>query len=67
VKPSSPKDALLTVSPTCIFLAVQAPTREGLANQAIKEFLGNILQIPSSDIKITIGEWNSNEKIAVFP
>jgi uncharacterized protein YggU (UPF0235/DUF167 family) len=55
------------VSPTCIFLAVQAPAREGLANQAIKEFLGNILQIPSSDIKITIGEWNSNEKIAVFP
>ena len=61
-KPGSKIDAITAVEPDFIGVSVQAPPRDGEANEGIREFLATILGVKKCDVEVVKGE-KSHDKV----
>jgi uncharacterized protein (TIGR00251 family) len=65
VKPNAKKTSVTLVSDREYQVAVQAPARQGKANQAVIEILAAYFSIPKSKVKIVSGETGRKKIISI--
>ena len=62
VHPRARKNAITGIVGDALKLSLTAPPIEGRANQALVEFLAELLKVPRSSVKIAAGQ-NSRRKV----
>jgi hypothetical protein len=65
VQPRARKDAVTGEAGDALKISLIAPPVEGRANQALVEFLAQLLNVPRSSIKIAAGQ-NSRRKVVAI-
>jgi len=65
VQPRARKDAVTGEIGDALKVSLTAPPLEGRANQALIEFLAQLLKVPRSSIKIAAGQ-NSRRKVVAI-
>jgi uncharacterized protein (TIGR00251 family) len=65
VHPRAKKNAITGEVGDALKLALTAPPLEGRANQACKEFLAEVLNVPRSSVTIAAGESSRNKVVRV--
>lgn len=58
-------DAITAVEPDYVGVSVQAPPKDGEANEGIREFVASILGLKKRDVEIVKGE-KSHEKVLMI-
>ena len=58
-------DGITAVEPDYVGVSVQAPPKDGEANEGIREFLASILGLKKRDVEIVKGE-KSHEKVLII-
>ena len=66
VQPRASKTEIAGVIDTALKIRLQAPAVEDRANQALCEFLADLLKRPKSAVRILSGERNRNKRVEVF-
>lgn len=66
VKPGSPQNRLRGFDPRGVLhVEIEAPPRQGQANQALLRYLGRLLGLPTTALRIKAGE-RSREKLLLI-
>ena len=64
-KPGSSFDAITAVEDDYVGVSVKAPPKEGQANDGIKEYLAEVLDLKKRDLSIVKGEKSSDKIICI--
>ena len=64
-KPGSKMDEITAVEPDYVGVSVQAPPKDGEANEGIREFVASIFGLKKRDVEIVKGE-KSHEKVLMI-
>lgn len=65
VQPRASRTAIAGVMGDAVKLTIAAPPVDGKANQAVVEFLAELLRVPKSSVTIVSGETGRNKLIAI--
>lgn len=64
-KPGSKTDSIYAVEDDYIGVSVQAPPKEGQANEGIKEYIAEVLGIKKRDVSLVKGDKSSDKVISL--
>ena len=66
LQPRASQNEIVGVMDGALKLRIQAPALENRANQAVCEFLAELLKRPKSAVRILSGERSRNKRVEVF-
>ena len=66
VQPGASKNEVAGMMDGALKIRLQAPALEGRANEALREFLAEILKRPKSAVRILAGDRSRTKRVEVF-
>ena len=65
IVPNARRSEVVGVHGDAIKVKVQAPAVEGKANEALREFLADLLEVPARSVEIIVGEKSRDKVVAI--
>jgi uncharacterized protein (TIGR00251 family) len=65
IVPNARRSEVVGTHGDAIKVKVQAPAVEGKANEALREFLADLLEVPARSVEIIVGEKSRDKVVAI--